>query len=166
MKIFLFILVSSPALLFAQNNQPIANFYLENNTIVYRHVFKDSLDSASVIERKLISRLPVSPVFNNVKQLANGKIITGTYESQSTNEGAPWEMIKGYFIIEIKNGRYRVTISNIIDNKNTPFIPFTYLYSKNNPIEWRNGVQKDLAKLDEKFTAAFGLDTPMQASDW
>jgi len=164
MKRLLFIFILSPALLFAQNNQPIANFYLENNTIVYRRVFKDSLDSASAIIRKLIVQIPVSPAFNNVKEIDNGKIITGTYESQSVNQGMPWEMIKGYFIIEIKNGGYRVTISNIIDNKNTPLIPFTYLYAKNNPIEWRNGVQKDLAKLDEKFSAAFEL-TPGK-SDW
>jgi hypothetical protein len=164
MKKMLLIFTAAPSLLFAQNNQPIANFYLENNTIIYRHVFKDSLDSATAITRKLIAQIPVSPTFNNVKELDNGKIITGTYESQSANEPTPWEMIKGYFIIEIKNGRYRVTISNIIDNKNTPLIPFTYLYSKNNPLEWRSGVQKDLVKLDEKFTAAFALTTTK--SDW
>jgi hypothetical protein len=164
MKKIALLLISIPALLCAQNNKPIANFYLENNSVIYHHVFKDSLDSASVIIQKLLAQLPVSPNINNLKEFKNGAVLTGTYEAQYANEGSPWEMIKGYFIIEVKNGRYRVTISNILDNKNSPIMPFSYLYAKNNPLEWRSSVQNDLNKLDAKFTETFKFNTAK--TDW
>jgi len=139
---------------------------LENSTVVYHRIFKDSLDSASVIERKLLAILPAMPNINNVNEFNNGIVITGNYETQNGTEGYPWELLKAYFIIEIKNGKYRVTLSNIIENQNAGTIPFTYLYAKNNPIEWRSGIKIRLGKFDAEFANTFWLPQSPCKSTW
>jgi hypothetical protein len=154
------------AVLHAQDTNSISNFYLENSTVVYHRIFKDSLDSASVIERKLLAILPAMPNINNVNEFNNGIVITGNYETQNGTEGYPWELLKAYFIIEIKNGKYRVTLSNIIENQNAGTIPFTYLYAKNNPIEWRSGIKIRLGKFDAEFANTFWLPQSPCKSTW
>ncbi|HTB32023.1 MAG TPA: hypothetical protein VK808_08365, partial [Bacteroidia bacterium] len=94
MKKLSFLFIITPCLLFAQNNKPIGSFCIENNAIIYRHVFADSLDAESVIVQKLLSQIPASPNINTVNEFNNGQIITGAFESQNANEGSPWELIK------------------------------------------------------------------------
>lgn len=166
MKRLLLLFTVFPAFVFAQDTNRISNFYLENNAIVYHRVFKDSLDSASVIAHKLMAELPALPNINNVNVFNNGLLITGNFEIQNATEGYPWELLKAYFIIEIKNGKYRVTLSNILENQNAGTIPFTYLYAKNNPIEWRGGIRNKLSKLDDTFHAAFMMQEQPQRSNW
>src|ERR1700677_3492833 len=103
MKRLLLLLVLLPCFVSAQDNKPIGNFYLGgNHTVIYQHVFKDSLDSAAVIAQKLMSVIAINPGMKNMLQ--SGWIITGNYN------GA---IIRGDFVIEIKPGRYRVTILNL-----------------------------------------------------
>ena len=164
MKKILFLLATLPTLLMAQDTKPKGDFYIEDNAIVYHHVYKDSLDSATVIFQKLMARLPASTTISNIKEFMQEHMITGNYESQNGTEGYPWEMLKASFCIEIKSGRYRVTLSNIIDNPNAGTVPLTSIYTKNNPAEWRSGIDSKLSKLDAKFMAAFELKTAK--SDW
>jgi hypothetical protein len=166
MKKIILLFIILPNLLLAQDTKPKGDFYLEDNAIIYRHVYKDSLDSASVIAQKLIAQFPVSPNLNNVKEFKKGLIITGNYETQNGTEGYPWELLKAYFCIEIKNGKYRVTLSNILDNPNAGTVPLTSIYAKNNPAEWRSGIDPKLAKLDAKLTNAFKLNPASGKSDW
>ncbi len=166
MKKIVFLFIALPSLLWAQDTQPKGDFYLENNAIVYRHIYKDSLDSASVIMQKLMAQLPASTTINNLKEFKTEHVITGNYETQNSTDGYPWELLKAYFSIEIKNGKYRLTLSNIIDNQNAGTVPLTSLYVKNNPPEWRSGIDSKLAKLGTKFLNAFQLNSTSGKADW
>lgn len=77
MKKIVFLFIALPSLLWAQDTQPKGDFYLENNAIVYRHIYKDSLDSASVIMQKLMAQLPASTTINNLKEFKTEHVITG-----------------------------------------------------------------------------------------
>jgi hypothetical protein len=151
MKRLLFLLILLPCFVSAQDNKPIGDFYMQSRTVVYQHVFKDSLDSTSIIAARLMSAISINPGMKNMVQ--SGWIITGNFSGAVT---------KGDFVIEIRPGRYRVTILNLEQEQSNGFtVPhwetFYSAYVRNAKPEWTDDAHEQLAATDKSFTNLFTL---------
>jgi len=168
MKQFFVLLLFIPFIGYAQNNKPIGNFFLENNEVIYRRVFSDSLDSAAVIMKKLIAALPQH--MEARKSGEENNMITGNYDGTAEFQviALYQEELKAYYCIEVKNGKYRVTIRNFIlfcpgiQTINT----FNSAFAKQNATIWRMNAPEDLRTFDKRFTDLFTLPTGTAKSDW
>jgi hypothetical protein len=148
-----------PALLQAQDTAIIHNFRIVDHEVVYRHTFRsaDNIDSKLLLYNQLLTLFLASPNINSIHEFKERYTFTCNVEYQNATEGYPWEMVKGYATIAVIGEEYVVTISNMIDNPNAGTLPFTFLFLKNNPPEWKSGIDQKLARFDDKFTAIFTI---------
>lgn len=166
MKRLLLLLVLAPGFIFAQDNKPIGDFYLQNNSIIYQRVFKDSLDSDSLMAAKLMSAISTSPGIKNMVQ--SGWVITGSFNDYNAVTFSS-SGITGDFVIEIRPGRYRVTILNLRQFQSgivEGFETFYDIYARNNTVEWTFNAHRDLVPIDFGFTKLFFINPASGLSDW
>lgn len=99
------------------SNKPLSNFSLPDpkGNIQYQWVFKDSLDNISSITRKIgmLMKLDTSEMTNIIMDssyhLCAGKIQNMHIDFYGVNR-----LLSGSFTIEIKPGRYRLTIKDMM----------------------------------------------------
>jgi len=168
MKYVLLFFLIAPTFLFAQNNKPIGDFCIENNAVVFRHIFMAPSDSAPALARKIMSYVSTRSGISNVVQ--NGLIITGNYD-EIRGEVFTYRETKADFSIEIKNGKYRVTILNMLNNNNMngALWSFNFMYIKDNGTDWRNDALSDLNDLGafhKTFINVFTLNQKTDTSNW
>jgi hypothetical protein len=169
MKHILVLLVLLPCFVSAQDNKPIGDFYLQNNSIIYQRVFKDSLDSMPVMAAKLMSAIATSPGIKNMVQ--SGWVITGNfddiYAATFSSSG-----ITGDFVIEIRPGRYRVTILNLKQVElgllatSGGLRTFYNIYARDYKVEWTSDAHQDLVPIDYGFTKLFFIYPTSGLSVW
>jgi hypothetical protein len=168
MKKLLFLLLVLPSMAFAQDNKPIGNFYITRGRVVYSHVFNDSLDSAATIVKKLIPSIPFSSYMKNVD--GNGYTITGHIDEADDSPGAliPQQVEeKGYFMIEVKNGKYRVTVKNLFFISPQNVSSFEYLYLEyHKTSQWTGKAHNELGDFDKGLTTLFTVNPGAVNSDW
>lgn len=170
MKRVLLLLVLAPCFVFAQDNKPIGDFYLQSNTsIIYQRVFKDSLDSLPVMAHKLMSAISLSPGIKNMVQ--SGLVITGNFGDLNAVTFSSTG-ITGDFVIELRPGRYRVTILNLkqfeygILATSGEMKTFYCIYARNNSVEWTSAAHQDLVPIDYGFTKLFFIYPTSGLSEW
>ena len=159
MKNISFILFLFTNYLFSQNN-----FQVENNNLIWQQVFE--IDSTNQIE----------PYFKNIaftaSLTANNTTISGnsnTYQIKNKT-GLPiyaYSDFKAFVVIEIKESKYRVTVSNIffkgleidfggVKNNSEEHIEM-YVLKKDNTIRPSQTTQNTLKSINDFFIEIFTI---------
>lgn len=165
MKHLIFLFVALPGFIFAQvTAKQIGDFYIENTTVVYHHVFIDSTqDPAPLLTNKLMTMLAITPHIKNLVQ--SGNIITGIFDWMNCTTFSVSELKAG-FSIEIKNGKYRVSIFDFFQSKGSGLSPWDFKYMRDDKTEWRPEASSDLPNYDTQFTKMFTLPSKESEANW
>ncbi|NNM95575.1 MAG: hypothetical protein HKL88_08985 [Bacteroidia bacterium] len=148
-------------------DRPQNNFYAGqgNKQIEYRKVFDDRQDSAAVIKKKIKALITSSPgIFTQVQYDSNicsgnlNKIYPAYYRSSKE--------LTGTFKIEVKNGRYRVTITGMTLIGSIFNDDLGDVVMNDNGMEWNTAMVANLLPdLDDNLTKVFSL-VPAASSNW
>ena len=162
----------------AQSSEENFNFYLENNSIEYRNVFEVENTSSNEIIEKLKKHLATASGFNNIE--FDGTIYTGQFVEHDVDYkkyGARQRdiflqlqvPISGKFLIEVKDNRYRVIISDI-KGYGHPFGEFQYsdllTTKRREAISEKTIVLNGMNYMDRSFVEKFTLTLVGESDDW
>jgi len=103
----------------------------------------------------------------------SGWIITGNYDDLNKVTFSKSE-IKFDFVIEIRQGRYMVTILNLkqlqgaglFGTAPAQFVPFDYTYARDDKVEWTSDAHDDSGVLDKCFTELFTIYLTAGIGGW
>lgn len=147
------------------------NFKIENNSIIWQKVF----DNFTNLDLKQLQQNPfcANLQFNNV--------ISGTsnYYQFPNKEGLPvfaYQDFKCFILVEEKENKYRVTISNItfkgleievfgVKNKSEEYLSFYALKNNGGELRKNNSITNTLNSLNNFFIETFTLKEIIK-SDW
>lgn len=157
----------------------IHNFYIENNGIVYKHVFEaNELNQTQIVE-KLNIILSNSTGIVNVKLIDNefvGRIedFTIDYRKFGGKLITAWTALNypmfADFKIQVKDLKYRMIITNIeFINPSPYFIYNVYGFATNNnktQFTDKNPILKGLEFIDKTIIEKFKLSVEKANDDW
>ena len=173
MKTLIFALLLLPALAFGQTS----NFHLSEGVMQYRNIF--TYDSLNVdnLESRLKASLPVVYGLSNI-QFESGlirgdiKALTANYKQYGATWAGSWLMLgypmDGKFLIEIKDGKYRLTVTDL--SLKGPQYPVNLANSvtKRNATEFTSNrvLLEALEYINKDFTDRFAIPKTQAKSDW
>lgn len=99
--------------------EPVNNFILENNKIIWQKVFVTEMYFDELVEKIKESGIFVDPEIGENKILGQTKSIEADfvgagYREMSTPMYVARSFFEGFVIIDYKDGKYRTTIKNIM----------------------------------------------------
>jgi hypothetical protein len=158
-------LSASTAVLSQPADRPFNNFSAKPGlkSIEYQKVFEVP-DSIKSIKSKLKSLIQGSAIFSQVNYDSNScsGVIGKIYPSYYNNS----KELRGAFKIEIKNGRYRLTISGMTLNGSIFSDDLEAVVMSSNYMEWNYGMaQNILPDLDDMLTRIFTIQNS-SSSNW
>lgn len=168
-----FLLISLTS--FAQTS--VSNFHVENGFLIYRQVFE-----VETTENGLIRHLMTAPGVTDITK--QDSFIVGKVENVKVDWkkfGGTWgtittalaHPISGNLLAELKDGRYRITVSNIVLKPHSPTL-YQNADSKlddlslNRKKEFRTGKNylSTLFYIDKQFTDMFTMKEQTASQDW
>lgn len=168
----------------AQSNG-VSNFTVENGSLIYRQVFEKEAD-VNLFLKKLMSTTGITGI-----EIKDGMII-GSIEGMKIDYkkyGGSWSSaplvlnhaLFGNLLIELKDAKYRVTISNMVMLDNYSVLAASQINPENNKMtldsfslnkhkEFRNGKSRlmVLYYMDKHLTDTFSFNEEAESSssDW
>ena len=123
MKKLLLILLFYPALIFGQSNS-FANFLYSDGSVIWQKIYQTELSNDDIINYFQDSGIFINNSLRVTSNSISGetKLINPNYDGADVKKGNIPIMFKqgykGFVIIELKEGRYRVTMSRgvFVDN--------------------------------------------------
>lgn len=157
------IILASCIMAYAQPiTRPMNNFIADQNskTIEYQKVFDMPSDSAAAIKKKLKALISQSSNFTSV--MYDSTSCTGMLGKVYPSYFKGNKEMTGFFKIEVKNGRYRVTITQIVLKGSIFDDNLESIVANNNFTEWEAVSYDILPELDSLLTKVF---TPSGVND-
>jgi hypothetical protein len=177
----LIVFLSTFHLSFSQNITEQSNFFVENGELQYRKVFEIEGITEGDLIVKLNSYLPSVSGFSEIT--FNGGAFTGNLNDFTVNSKKYGGRTRDIFLqlqfpifskilIQVKDNRYRVILSDIKGRGPNPIGEFEYFYTltdrklNNQSFNQKEIVINGMNYMDQAFTEKFTLKASQVNDDW
>lgn len=163
--VVLFSLFSVSLLLAQSTDKPLHNFYANTDikSLEYRYVVESPQDSIKQLKQKLKMLLTSSQSFSEITYDENS--CTGNISKIFPSYYSNSKELKGSFKIDIKNGKYRITITGMTLNGSVFNDDLANVVLSNNYAKWTQMADNLLPDLNGVFIKLFSIASA-DSSSW
>lgn len=163
--VVLFSVFSLSSLIAQPTDRPLHNFYASSDvkSLEYRYVFESPQDSGKQLKGKLKTLLASCQSFSDITY--DESFCTGTISKIFPSYYNNSKELKGSFKIEIKNGKYRVTITGMTLNGSVFNDDLANVVLTNNYALWAPMAYNLLPDLNGMFIKLFTINSG-DSSSW